>query len=59
MQNLENVMLSILGNSLEPLSEQLIGIFDQSVFCMTSPRSLWFEKFCRVLKVCTVHRLLT
>lgn len=36
-----------------------ISVFDQSMFCMTLPHSLWSERFCPMLKVCTVHKLLT
>lgn len=56
--NRESVMFPVLGNSLESLSVNLISILDQPVFCMTATHSLWFERFCRILKVCTLHRLL-
>ena len=53
----ESIMFPTLGNSVEPLSENLISIFDQSIFCMKLPQSLWFDRFCTILKVCTVHKL--
>ncbi len=33
-----------------PFQKDLISIIDRSIFCMILPHSLWFERFCRILK---------
>lgn len=61
----ESVMFLKLGNPVQSLSEYVISVFDQSMLCMTLPHSLWSGRFrfrfrfCPMLKVCTVHKLLT